>query len=52
MERLLVLIGTAAGGWIGWMIGEPFGMFAAIVGSMVGTGVGLYYGRKIMREYF
>lgn len=52
MERLLVLIGTTAGGWIGWMIGERFGMFAGIMGSMIGTGLGLYYGRKIMREYF
>ncbi|HEX8391026.1 MAG TPA: hypothetical protein VF665_01615 [Longimicrobium sp.] len=52
MEKLLVFIGTFAGGWIGWVVGQPFGMFAAIMGSMVGTGLGLYYGRKIMRDHF
>jgi hypothetical protein len=52
MEKLLVFLGLSVGGWIGWAVGAPFGMFAAFMLSIVGTGLGLYLGRRIARDYF
>jgi uncharacterized membrane protein YeaQ/YmgE (transglycosylase-associated protein family) len=52
MEKLLVFIGLSVGGWIGWVVGEPFGFFTAIMLSIVGTALGLYVGRRIARDYF
>jgi hypothetical protein len=52
MEKLLIFLGLSVGGWIGWAVGAPFGMFAAFMLSIVGTGLGLYLGRRIARDYF
>ena len=52
MEKLLVFLGLSVGGWIGWAVGAPFGLFAAFFLSIVGTGLGLYVGRRIARDYF
>jgi hypothetical protein len=52
MEKLLIFLGLSVGGWIGWAVGAPFGMFAAFMLSIVGTGLGLYVGRRIARDYF
>jgi hypothetical protein len=52
MTKLLTFFGMTIGGWIGWALGEPMGMFAAFILSIVGTGAGLYFGRKIANDYF
>lgn len=52
MSKLLAFFGMTVGGWIGWAVGVRFGLFAAFLLSIVGTGVGLYYGRKLANEYF
>ena len=52
MSRLLTLLGMTVGGWAGWALGARWGIFAAIMLSLVGTAAGLYYGRKIARDYF
>jgi hypothetical protein len=52
MTKLLAFLGMTVGGWIGWMVGAYFGFFAAFVLSIVGTGVGLYYGRRLASDYF
>ena len=52
MHKILVIFGMSVGGWAGWAMGARFGIFAALVLSMVGTGVGLYLGRRIAHEYF
>lgn len=51
MTRMFALIGSVVGGYAGWALGEPFGMFTAFVVSMIGTGVGLYAGRRIGQHY-
>jgi len=33
--------------YAGWALGAPIGIFSAFVVSMIGTGVGMYYGRRI-----
>ena len=52
MNRLLAFLGLFGGGALGWLIGAQFGFIAAFVLSTVGSGVGLYAGRRIARDYF
>jgi len=40
------------GGWIGWALGAPVGLFAAFILAIVGTGAGLYFGLRIANDYF
>jgi uncharacterized membrane protein YeaQ/YmgE (transglycosylase-associated protein family) len=51
MAKLLGFIGATIGGWIGWAIGAPVGIWTAFAVSMVGTGVGIYYGRKAAQSW-
>ncbi len=41
-------IGSTAGWWIGAQMG---GMMTAFMVSMVGTGAGIYWGRKLAQHY-
>jgi phosphate/sulfate permease len=52
MVKLLGLIGATLLGWVGWAIGAPISIFTAFTLSIVGTGFGLYLGRKVARNYF
>ncbi len=45
------MFGAFIGGTLGWWIGNNVGLMTAFMVSMVGTAVGVYYGRKIAREY-
>ncbi len=51
MGKLLSFVGATLGGYAGWFVGAKLGMTTAFVLSMVGTGVGIYYGRRIARNY-
>jgi uncharacterized protein YcfJ len=48
---MLVLAGTSLGGWIGWALGDRFGLMAAFMLSLVGTAAGLYFANRIARNY-
>lgn len=50
MKRLIDIIAMSAGGWIGWAMGARISFFTAFVVSMVGTGVGLYAGRRATKQ--
>ena len=52
MSKLLAFLGMTIGGWMGWALGARFGFFAAFMLGIVGTGVGLYAGRRIANDYF
>jgi hypothetical protein len=52
MEKLLVFLGLSVGGWVGWAVGAPFGLFGAFFLGVIGTALGLYVGRRIARDYF
>jgi uncharacterized membrane protein YeaQ/YmgE (transglycosylase-associated protein family) len=52
MAKLLGLIGLMLGGWIGWAMGATFSTIAAFFLSIVGSGVGLYIGRRLASDYF
>ena len=50
MTKLLGFIGATIGGYAGWAVGALGGMFLAFVVSMIGTGVGIYYGRRLAQH--
>ena len=52
MSKLCIFIGMTVAGWIGWWLGERFGMLTAFVLSGVGSMVGVYAGWRISRDYF
>jgi len=51
MTKLAVFAGATLGGSIGWWLGAYAGVFTAFVLSMVGTGLGMYYGRRVALEH-
>ena len=51
MKKLLILVSISIGGWIGWWIGEYFGIMTAYILSVFGSAAGLYFGRKLMTNY-
>lgn len=51
MNKLLSFLGATIGGYAGWALGALAGTFAAILMSFVGTGIGMYFGVKIAKEY-
>jgi hypothetical protein len=44
--KLLGWVGASVGGGVGWWAGDRIGLFAAFILSVVGTGAGLYLGRR------
>ena len=52
MKGLLAFIGMTVGGWVGWVLGARVSTFTAFTLSMIGTGAGLYYTRRLMDRYF
>ena len=51
VKKLLVPVGTTIGGAVGWWIGDRVGIMTAFMLSMVGTGLGMYVGVRIARQY-
>ena len=47
MTKLLVMGSTFILSTVGWYAGEPWGIFSAFSCSIVGTGAGVYIGRKL-----
>ena len=52
MSKLLGFLGLTVGSWVGWAIGARWSVVAAIFLSIIGSGLGLYVGRRIAQEYF
>lgn len=50
MTKLLGFVGATVGGYAGWALGALAGTFMAFVVSMIGTGVGMYWGRRIAQN--
>jgi hypothetical protein len=52
MTKLLGFLGLTLGGWMGWAVGARFSFTAAFFLSIIGTGLGLYIGRRLAQKYF
>lgn len=50
MRRLLSFTGMTVGGYVGWVLGDLVSFFTAFVLSMVGTGLGLFYAQRAVRQ--
>lgn len=51
MLKLYSFIGATVGSYVGWVLGAPIGFTTAFMVSMVGTGVGIYAGRRVAHYY-
>jgi hypothetical protein len=51
MTKFFAFIGATIGGYAGWALGATIGTATAFMISMVGTGIGIYYGRRIAQHY-
>jgi hypothetical protein len=51
MLKLFSFVGATIGSYAGWFLGAKVGFTTAFMLSMVGTGIGIYYGRMIARNY-
>ena len=51
MRGIFATLGTFLVGSLGWAVGQLVGLGTAVVLSAIGSGVGLYYGRKLFDEW-
>jgi hypothetical protein len=49
--KLFAFLGATVGGYAGWAIGAPIGVMTAFMVSMLGTGVGIYAGRRLADRF-
>jgi hypothetical protein len=50
MTKLLGFVGATVGGYAGWALGALAGPFVAFIVSMIGTGFGMYWGRRLAQN--
>jgi uncharacterized membrane protein YeaQ/YmgE (transglycosylase-associated protein family) len=51
MARMLYLALSLMGGWIGWALGDRFGVMAAMFLGLIGTAAGVYLARRVNRYF-
>jgi hypothetical protein len=51
LGKMLSFIGATAGGALGWWAGNFIGFMTAFAVSMIGTGVGIYAGKRLADKY-
>ncbi|HEU4878939.1 MAG TPA: hypothetical protein VFT21_05780 [Gemmatimonadaceae bacterium] len=51
MSKLFMVVGSTIGSYAGWWLGAHVGVMSAFVVSMVGTGIGIYGGRRVAQQY-
>jgi len=50
MKKVLVLVGTTLGSSVGWWLGASGGIMGSFIVSMIGFGVGMYYGAQLAQR--
>jgi len=51
MRKILLIMITIIASWLGWWIGSYFGLMTAFILSMVGVGLGMYFGRRLIQSW-
>ncbi len=51
MTKLIVMVTTTVFSAIGWWAGAKIGIMTAFVLSMVGLGVGIWYGKRLAQKW-
>jgi hypothetical protein len=49
--KLCIFVAVNVGGWLGWSLGEKFGMTAAFLASGVGSVLGVFLGWRFARAH-
>lgn len=50
MKKLVVLVTTTIGSTVGWWLGSSYGIMTAFILSMIGFGVGMFYGARFAKN--
>jgi uncharacterized membrane protein YjjB (DUF3815 family) len=48
--KLLPMLASFIGGYVGWAIGKPLGVFVATLASLIIGALAFYYARKYQKE--
>ena len=51
MTKLMGFVGATLGGYAGWALGALAGTFTAFILSVIGSGFGLYWGRRLAQQF-
>ncbi len=51
MTKFYGFLGATVGSYAGWYLGAPIGFMTGFMLSMVGTGFGIYAGRRVAQHY-
>jgi hypothetical protein len=51
VSKILGFVGATIGSYAGWALGAHLGLTTAFMLSMVGTGAGVYAGRRFAQRY-
>jgi hypothetical protein len=51
VAKLLGFVGATVGSAAGWWLGGHVGIMTAVFASAIGTGVGVYAGRRVASHY-
>lgn len=51
MRGIFATLATFLAGAIGWAVGQRVGIGTAVILSAIGSGFGLYWGRKLYDEW-
>jgi len=51
VQRLFSFLGATIVGSVGWWLGAFVGIMTAFFLSIIGSGVGMYLGRRLARHY-
>jgi hypothetical protein len=46
MKKLVVFVTTTVGSAAGWWLGSDYGIMTAFILSVIGFGVGMYFGKR------
>jgi hypothetical protein len=48
MKGIIITTIMSVTGWFGWWLGSHIGLITALILSLIGTALGLYYGRRLL----
>jgi hypothetical protein len=51
LGKLIWFLGATIGGIIGWWLGGFIGVMTAYIVSTIGSGLGIYWARRLANEY-
>jgi len=51
MRGIFATLGTFLAGSLGWAIGQRIGLGTTVILGAIGSGVGLYWGRRLFDEW-